>query len=106
MIFVEKKDYEIEDDENTLPNMSPIIKILSGKYKNTRFRYHNINMEQKNDEIMRLHFDYEIIEEFDENLDLLKNNEFKEYIGNLLNHFLISFMDKNIKDLQIVETET
>lgn len=60
------------------------IKLISGPYKDTIFKYGKINVEEKNDEGY-LHFDYDVLQSnVMKPKKLEKNKDFQKYIGDLL----------------------
>jgi hypothetical protein len=78
------------------------IKLLDGDYKDTIFKYGKVKFEEKNDE-MHLLFAYDVLEStIDKPRKLEKNEDFKNYIGNLL----VELMSANIETEIIDETGT
>jgi hypothetical protein len=78
------------------------IKILDGKYKDTVFKYGRVGFEEKNGQV-HLQFNFNVLES---NVlkpnKLEKDNEFKNYIGDLL----VEIMSSNIEQEIIDETGT
>jgi hypothetical protein len=78
------------------------IRLLEGPYKGTIYKYGKVNFEEK-DELMYLHFGYDVIESTDKKPSKLeKDNEFKNYIGDLL----VEIMSSNIEQEVFDETGT
>jgi len=78
------------------------IKFLDGPYKDTLFKYGKVKFEEKNDE-MHLLFAYDVLEStIDKPRKLEKNEDFKNYIGNLL----VELMSANIETEIVDETGT
>ena len=78
------------------------IKFLYGPYKDTLFKYGKVKFEEKNDE-MHLLFAYDVLEStIDKPRKLEKNEDFKNYIGNLL----VELMSANIETEIVDETGT
>jgi hypothetical protein len=78
------------------------IKLLEGDYKDTIFKYGKVKFEEKNDE-MHLLFAYDVLEStIDKPRKLEKNEDFKNYIGNLL----VELMSANIETEIVDETRT
>jgi len=78
------------------------IKLLEGEYKDTIFKYGKVKFEEKNDE-MHLLFAYDVLEStIDKPRKLEKNEDFKNYIGNLL----VELMSANIETEIVDETGT
>ena len=78
------------------------IKILDGKYKDTVFKYGRVGFEEKNGQV-HLQFNFNVLES---NVlkpnKLEKDNEFKNYIGDLL----VEIMSSNIEQEIIDETNS
>jgi len=78
------------------------IKVLDGKYKDTVFKYGRVGFEEKNGQV-HLQFNFNVLES---NVlkpnKLEKDNEFKNYIGDLL----VEIMSSNIEQEIIDETGT
>ena len=78
------------------------IKLLSGAYINVIFRYGGVKVEEKNEQ-GHLLFNYYVIESPDVKPELLeKDDEFKNYIGNLL----VEIMTANIDNEEGLIDET
>jgi hypothetical protein len=74
------------------------IKFLDGPYKDTIFKYGKVKFEEKNDKIYLL-FAYDVLESpIDKPKKLEKNEQFKNYIGDLL----VEIMSSNI-DMEVVD---
>lgn len=77
-------DYEYvisEDDKNSVH-----IKLNTGDYKDTVFRYGKVGIKEEND-LAYLQFEYDVIESPIENLET--NEDFKNYLGDLLTGIMI-----------------
>lgn len=86
-----------KDDANSVH-----VRLLSGKYKDTVFKYGKVKFEEKDDQ-MYLLFNYDVLEStFDEPKVMEKDQEFKDYLGNLL----VGIMSSNIEQEIIDETRT
>jgi hypothetical protein len=82
-----------KDDKETVQ-----VKLLDGDYKNTIFKYGKVKFEEKNDE-MHLLFAYDVLEStVDKPKKLEKNEDFKNYIGNLLVELMSANMETEIVD--------
>jgi hypothetical protein len=78
------------------------IRLLDGPYKDTIYKYGKVKFEEKN-ELMYLLFAYDVIEsETDKPKKLEKDNDFKNYIGDLL----VEIMSSNIEQEVIDEAGT
>lgn len=78
------------------------IKFLDGPYKDTIFKYGKVKFEE-NDDLMYLHFAYDVLEStVSKPKKLEKNEEFKNYIGDLL----VEIMSGNLEQDIIDETGT
>jgi len=77
------------------------IKLLEGEYKDTIFKYGKVKFEEKNDE-MHLLFAYDVLEStIDKPRKLEKNEDFKNYIGNLLVELMSANIETEIVDENI-----
>jgi hypothetical protein len=77
-------DYEYvvsEDDKNSVH-----IKLLTGDYKDTLFKYGKVGIQEEN-EVAYLQFEYNVIESPIKKLE--KNEDFKNYLGDLLTSIMI-----------------
>jgi len=82
-----------KDDKETVQ-----VKLLDGNYKDTIFKYGKVKFEEKNDE-MHLLFAYDVLEStVDKPKKLEKNEDFKNYIGNLLVELMSANMETEIVD--------
>jgi len=82
-----------KDDKETVQ-----VKLLDGDYKDTIFKYGKVKFEEKNDE-MHLLFAYDVLEStVDKPKKLEKNEDFKNYIGNLLVELMSANMETEIVD--------
>jgi hypothetical protein len=86
-----------KDDANSVH-----VRLLSSKYKDTLFKYGKVKFEEKDDQ-MYLLFNYDVLEStFDSPKVMEKDQEFKDYLGNLL----VEIMSSNIEQEIIDETGT
>jgi len=77
------------------------VKLLEGDYKDTIFKYGKVKFEEKNDE-MHLLFAYDVLEStVDKPRKLEKNEDFKNYIGNLLVELMSANIETEIVDENI-----
>jgi len=77
------------------------IKLLEGEYKDNIFKYGKVKFEEKNDE-MHLLFAYDVLEStIDKPRKLEKNEDFKNYIGNLLVELMSANIETEIVDENI-----
>ena len=77
------------------------IKLLEGEYKDIIFKYGKVKFEEKNDE-MHLLFAYDVLEStIDKPRKLEKNEDFKNYIGNLLVELMSANIETEIVDENI-----
>jgi len=82
-----------KDDKDTVN-----IKLLEGDYKDTIFKYGKVKFEEKNNE-MHLLFAYDVLQStVDKPRKLEKNEDFKNYIGNLLVELMSANMETEIVD--------
>ena len=78
------------------------IRLLEGQYKDTIFKYGKVKFEEKNEQ-MYLLFGYDVLESpIDTPKKLEKNEDFKNYIGDLL----VEIMGSNIEQEIVDETGT
>jgi hypothetical protein len=78
------------------------IKLLDGKYKDTIFKYGKVKFEEKDGQ-MYLLFAYDVLEsQVDKPRKMEKDNDFKNYLGDLL----VEIMGSNIEQEVIDETRT
>ena len=77
------------------------IKLLDGPYKDTTYKYGRVAFEEK-DEQVYLQFKFDVIESTIKKSKLEKDNDFKNYIGDLL----CQIMSSNIEQEMIDETGT
>ena len=74
------------------------IKLLDGTYKDTIFKYGKVKFEEKNG-LMYLLFAYDVIESpVMKPKKLEKDNDFKQYIGDLLVEIMSANMEQDIID--------
>ena len=78
------------------------IKFLEGPYKDTIFKYGKVKFKEEGDQVYLL-FAYDVLESpVEKPSKLEKNNEFKNYIGDLL----VELMSNNIEQEIVDETGT
>ena len=78
------------------------IKLMEGPYKDTTFKYGKVKFKEENDQVYLL-FAYDVLEStFDKPKKLEKDNDFKNYIGDLL----VQLMSGNLEQDIIDETGT
>ena len=86
-----------KDDANSVH-----VRLLSGKYKDTVFKYGKVKFEEKDDQ-MYLLFNYDVLEStVDKPKNLEKDDKFKNYLGDLL----VELMSNNIEQEIVDETGT
>jgi hypothetical protein len=73
------------------------IKLLEGPYKDTIFKYGKVKFEEK-DEQMHLLFAFDIIESKIKAKKLEKDEDFRNYIGNMLVELMSNNMEQEIID--------
>jgi len=74
------------------------IKLLSGPYENTVFKYGKVKVEEKDNQAYLL-FAYDVIEsKVSKPKKLEKNEDFKNYIGNLLVEIISGNLQQEIID--------
>jgi hypothetical protein len=78
------------------------IKFLEGPYKDTIFKYGKVKFKEENDQVYLL-FAYDVLESpVKKSAKLEKDDDFKNYIGDLL----VEIMSSNIEQEVIDETGT
>jgi len=74
------------------------IKFLQGPYKDTLYKYGKVKFEEKNDQVYLL-FAYDVLEStVDKPKVLEKDENFKNYIGDLLVEIMSGNIDQEIDD--------
>lgn len=74
------------------------IKLLTGPFQDTIFKFGKVKVEEKDDEAY-LHFAYDVIEsKVSKPKKLEKNEDFKNYIGNLLVEIITGNLQQEIID--------
>ena len=74
------------------------IRLLEGPYKNTVFKYGKVKFEERDDQ-MYLLFGYDVLESsVDKPKKLEKDDQFKNYIGDMLVEIMSSNMEQEIID--------
>ena len=77
------------------------IRLLEGPYKGTIYKYGKVKFEEKND-FMHLLFAYYVLEStVDKPRKLEKDEDFKNYIGNLLVNIMSANIDEEVYDENI-----
>jgi hypothetical protein len=79
-------------------NASVHIKILTGKYKDTIFKYGKVKFKEENDQVYLL-FAYDVIESnFAKPKVMEQDQVFKDYLGDLLCKIMTSNLDEEFID--------
>jgi len=86
--FVQGNDYEYVVDDKDLNSVH--IKLLTGDYKDTTFKYGKVTIDEKGDNAY-LQFNFTVIQSSVKKLD--KQLEFRNYIGELLSTIITSQLD-------------
>ena len=74
------------------------IKLLTGQYKDTVFKYGKVKFKEENDQVYLL-FAYDVIESKSAKPKVMeKDSDFKNYIGDLLCEIMTSNMDEEFID--------
>jgi hypothetical protein len=73
------------------------IKLLDGPYKDTIFKYGKVKFEEKDDQ-MHLIFAFDVIESKIKVKKLEKDEDFRNYIGNMLVELMSNNMEQEIID--------
>ena len=77
---------------------SVYIKLIEGQYKDTVFKFGKVKVEEKDDQAY-LHFAYDVIESsVMKPKKLEKNEDFKNYIGNMLVEIIAGNLEQEIID--------
>jgi hypothetical protein len=97
--FVQGVDYEYVVDDKDVNSVH--IKILTGEYKDTTFKYGKVSIEEK-DGNAYLQFNFNVLKSPIKKLD--KMLEFRNYIGEMLNGIITSQLD--IEESYIDENRT
>jgi hypothetical protein len=74
------------------------IRLLDGPYKDTIFKYGKVKFEEKNEQIYLLFAYYVLESTVDKPKNMEKNENFKNYIGDLLVEIMGSNVDEEIVD--------
>ena len=85
-----------KEDEETVH-----IRLMEGPYKDTIYKYGRVGFEEKNEQVY-LQFKFDVIESSIQKKKLEKDNDFRNYIGDLL----VEIMSSNIEQEIIDETGT
>lgn len=97
--FVQGVDYEYVVDDKDVNSVH--IKLLTGEYADTTFKYGKVGIEEKDDKAY-LQFNFDVIKSPVKKLE--KMLEFRNYIGELLAHIISSQLD--IEESYIDENRT
>ena len=82
----------------TTDDTSVHIKLLTGDFKDTIFKYGKVNFKEENDEGY-LQFDYDVIQSsVMKPKKLEKNEDFKNFIGNLLVEIISNRLMENVDE--------
>jgi hypothetical protein len=82
------------------------IRLLTGIYINTLFKYGKIKIEEKSTDELYFNFEYEVIEStYKKPAKLAKDDKFKEYIGDILLSILSKAIESKILDEQDILDE-
>ena len=74
------------------------IKLLDGPYKDTLFKYGKVKFKEENEQVYLL-FAYDVLEStVDKPKKMEKDNDFKNYIGDLLVELMSANMESEIID--------
>jgi hypothetical protein len=74
------------------------IKFLEGPYKNTIFKYGKVKFKEENDQVYLL-FAYDVLESpVNKPAKLEKDDDFKNYIGDLLVEIMSSNIEQEVSD--------
>ena len=97
--FVQGIDYEYVVDEKDVNSVH--IKLLTGDYKDTTFRYGRVGIEEKDGKAY-LQFNFDVLQSSIKKLE--KKIEFRDYLGELLTTIISSQLD--IEESYIDENRT
>ena len=81
-----------KDDDQTVH-----IRLMDGPYKDTTYKYGRVGFEEKNEQVY-LQFKFDVIESTIKKSKLEKDNDFKNYIGDLLCEIMSSNIEQEIID--------
>lgn len=99
MKFVQGVDYEYVVDDKDVNSVH--IKLMTGDYAGTTFKYGKVAIEEKDDNAY-LQFNFDVLQSPIKKLD--KMLEFRNHIGELLSHIISSQLD--IEESYIDENRT
>lgn len=87
-------------------NQYASVKLLDGVYENTIYMYGNISFEEKDDQVY-MSFNYEILESDLDKTCLEHDEDFKQYIGDVLSSIMIKKLEeeKKIHEFGTVDIE-
>jgi hypothetical protein len=91
--FVDGVDYQYVVDEKDINSVH--IKLLTGEYKDTLFKYGKVSIAEK-DGNAYLQFDFHVI--YSPVKKVVKSLEFRNYLGDLLTGIMISKLDIEDED--------
>ena len=81
-----------KEDEETVH-----IRLMEGPYKDTIYKYGRVGFEEKNEQVY-LQFKFDVIESTIKKSKLEKDDDFKNYIGDLLCEIMSSNIEQEIID--------
>lgn len=89
-------DYEfvVPEDEGTTIH----IRLKTGQYKDTTYQYGKVGFDEQSDGAIYLKFIYNIVESPLDKEKLEKDDDFKNYIGDILVNIMSQNLDKGIVD--------
>jgi hypothetical protein len=101
-IYEEGVDYSFVPYDNEYAS----IKILDGEYENTIYMYGNVNFDETDGQAY-LSFNYEILDSDLDKTILEDDEDFKQYIGDILSSILIKKLEqeKKIHEFGTVDIE-
>ena len=87
-------NYVIPEDESTTVS----VKLLTGKYADTVYQYGKVGFDEQSNGDIYLRFIYNINESSFDKEKLEKDDDFKNYIGDVLVNIMQQNMDKGLID--------
>ena len=94
--MTEGVDYSYTFPENDPKSIH--IKLLSGAYAGTVYKYGKVKFKEENEQVYLI-FGYDVIEStVDKPKKLEKDEDFKNYIGNLLTEIMSSNIEQEVLD--------
>ncbi len=67
------------------------LRLTEGPYKDIQYKYNKCSLDEDGENAI-LHFDYDILEDIEENYEV---KEFENYIGNILIHLIQEYVKEN-----------